>query len=100
MAIEDEFKNFVVKKTTVEPKNIIKENLDSIKRFVASKSEISDLGIVSLVVLHETKSLDEDYKNELTTFGYIDENCNITDAGKSFIESKETIEKIKKIIEA
>lgn len=69
-----------------------------IKEFVISKSELSDNALVSLVVFHNTKSLNDSFKQELEDFKMI-ENNQITEKGLNFLNDPKTIEYLKAMIQ-
>lgn len=61
------------------------------------KNGISDNGLVSLIVFHNTGKVNEEYKEELELFNYVKDN-KITDDGIKFINEEKTIERLKAMI--
>ena len=99
--MSDTFKSFRSK--TIEPaKNLLHENPDVktvLKKFIARKSELSDSGLVSLVVLASTGILkNESYSEELELFEFV-ENNKITEAGNKYINDEKNIDRLRKLIE-
>ena len=72
----------------------------TIKEKIDNDLDISDKSLVTLVVIYNKAldSIDEFSEKELTMFNFINENKEITENGLKYLDKKETIEKLKKII--
>jgi len=83
---------------TKPKEKFISENLNVLNEYVVDNSELPDELLVSLVIYHKSHNIHEDFKSDMIMYKLIDENCDITDKGKEIVESKDTIEKIKRIL--
>jgi hypothetical protein len=69
-----------------------------IKKFVMRNMELSENALVTLIVLHNTGTLDEKYKEELECFEYITNDNKISEKGNTYINDNKTIERLKSMI--
>jgi len=71
----------------------------SIKRHIKRKEGLSPMALVSLIVSLEESSRDipEDQLEELELLGYMADG-KLTEEGESFVNSEETIERLKSLI--
>jgi hypothetical protein len=93
------FKNSVENKAIKEQSKLI-ENIDiknAVKKFVVSKSGISDNALVNLVMFYNNNTLDEDFADELISAEYIIDD-QITELGQEFLDKPETIERLKAML--
>jgi hypothetical protein len=99
--MKEDFKKFKTAKE-MPAKEMLKENPDVkliLKKFVAKKSELSDLGLVSLVVMANTGLLtNESCKEELEVFDFIKDG-KVTSVGEQYINEDKSIDRLKKLIE-
>lgn len=78
-------------KSNPKIKNILEDH-------ILVREGICDNALVSLIVKFNGYELNEDYIHELTLLGYIDKKLNITEKGKSFVESEETLNRLKTLV--
>jgi hypothetical protein len=82
---------------TEEPKEITEDDKSVIESFLIKKDGLTDLGLVSLICLHNGKTINETSRKELEVFEFIKEN-KLTPKGTFFLNEEATIDRLKKMI--
>jgi len=99
--MEKDFRNFRSQKEIDEQKKLLSDPIISktIKEHIVARSDLSASALVSLIMFANTgKEIDEEVSKELSFFGYMSEG-KITDKGTEYINSENTIDKLKQMIE-
>jgi hypothetical protein len=100
--MKEDFKDFRNKQDTVSTKEIIEKDPEVkniLKKFITERTTLSDGGLVTLVILSTTGTLNnESYRKELEMFEYIKEN-KLTESGEKYINDEKNINRLKKLIE-
>lgn len=95
-------KSFKERREAEENKKSLLENNPEFKKVLKNhinlKEGLSDNALVSLIVFINGHDLNEGCLEELKLFKYIDDINKLTEEGKTFIDSEETIKRLKEMI--